>query len=153
METHKNFSMSKFFINMVVSAAALLILFAVQQASAGTTAEYKCTSSCNFCVNYGKRTVCSEKFNDDSEDFEIAKRLSKMVNDGVIDPGSDLKTGFKVKSFSSKYFNCDFVAKKIQQWESARANLCKPSVAKNGKKTSNRAPASKKEPAVNLLEE
>lgn len=146
MEKQNN-KISKLFLSIIVSVLTTFILIGGQAAFAGTTAEYKCTTSCNFCVNYGKRVVCSEKFSDDSDEFEKAKRLSKMVNDGVIDPGSDLKTGFKVKSFASKYFNCDFVAKKIQQWEEARHNLCKPGVAMgNGKKSAQtpRSPASVK---------
>lgn len=139
--------MSQFFLTLFVISFGVVAM--PSWAEAATTAEYKCTNTCTFCVNYGKKTVCSEKFNDDSDEYEKAKRLSKMVNDGVIDPGSDLKAGFKVKTFASKYFNCDFVAKKIQQWEEARTNLCKPNVAKNSvKKSSNRAPASVKKAKV-----
>lgn len=92
--------------------------------AAGITAEYKCTSDCSLCITFDKKTVCSEKYPDESEEYEKAKKLSRFVNEGLIVPSSDIKQGFSLNAFANKFFNCEFMIKKAEQIKQAAENMC-----------------------------
>jgi len=112
--------------------------------AAGLSAEYKCTTDCSFCVTFdGKKTVCSEKYADDSEEYEKGKKLSRFVNEGLIIPSSDIKQGFSLNAFANKFFNCEFMIKKAEQIKQAAENMC---IRKTVKRETyvNRVPASTK---------
>jgi hypothetical protein len=108
------------------------------------SAEYKCTSECTLCINFDKRTVCSERYADDSEEYEKGKKLSRFVNDGLINPSPDIKQGFSLNAFANKFFNCEFMIKKAEQIKQAAENMC---VRKTVKRDTyvNRVPASTRE--------
>jgi hypothetical protein len=88
------------------------------------TAEYKCTSKCQLCINYPKKTVCSDKYSEDGDEFLKAKKLSKFVNDGLVIPDDKLKPGFDLNTFAAKYFNCELMIKKAKQIAEATQNMC-----------------------------
>ena len=94
------------------------------------TAEYKCTSECTMCLFYSKKTVCSEKYADDSAESMKAKKLTKFVNDGLVVPDDKLKPNFNLDSFASKYFNCEMMIKKADQIREATQNMCVSKVVK-----------------------
>lgn len=88
------------------------------------TAEYKCTTDCSLCITFPKKTVCSAKYADDSEDYLKGKKLSKFVNEGLIIPTPDLKAGFNLNAFATKFFDCDLMVKKVAQIQEATQNMC-----------------------------
>ncbi len=104
--------------------------FMAEPAFAGITAEYKCTTDCNLCITFdSKKTICSEKYEDDSDQYEFAKKIGRLVNDGLLIPTPDLKVGFALGAFAKKFFNCDLMVKKAEQIKQATENMCKKSVA------------------------
>lgn len=88
------------------------------------TAEYKCTKRCQFCVTMGKKTVCSQKYAEESEDFDKGRQLKKFVNDGLIIPENDLKPGFTLEKFNQLYFNCELMVQKLELMKQATQNMC-----------------------------
>lgn len=87
-------------------------------------AEYKCTSKCTFCVTMGAKVVCSEKYSEDSDDFEKGRQLKKFVNEGLINPDGSLKQGFSLDKFNQMYFNCELMIKKAEQIQAAAQTMC-----------------------------
>ena len=106
------------------------------------SAEYKCTNKCTFCVTVDKKVICSEKFSEDSDDFEKSRLLKKYVTDGLINPDNKLKQGFSLDSFSKKYFNCELMIKKTEQIQDATQKMCIAKTARFEKKSPKRNTAS-----------
>lgn len=123
-----------------LTAAYLFFSPELSQAQA-LTAEYKCTNSCTFCITYPKKTVCSDKYSEDSAEYAKARKLSKFVNDGLIVPDEKLKPGFNLDVFAQKYFNCELMIKKADQIREATQNMCVSKVVQY-KKMMVRSPAS-----------
>lgn len=96
----------------------------MSQASSGIMAEYKCTSKCTLCITYPQKTVCSQKYTEDGEEYMKAKKLAKFVNDGLITPDDKLKPNFDLNNFAAKYFNCELMIKKAEQIREATQNMC-----------------------------
>jgi hypothetical protein len=116
--------------------------------SQAASAEYKCTSKCTFCVTMGKKTVCSEKYSEDSENFSKGQQLKKFVNEGLINPDSKLKPGFTLDKFNQTYFNCELMIQKAEQIKQATQKMCVAKTVRYEKKViMKRSPASK-EPRV-----
>lgn len=93
-------------------------------AADAASAEYKCTNKCTFCVTMGKKVVCSERYSEDSEQFEKGRQLKKFVNDGLITPDDGLRQGFTLEHFNQKYFNCELMIKKAEQIQDATQKMC-----------------------------
>lgn len=106
------------------------------------SAEYKCTNRCTFCVTIGKKTVCSEKYSEDSDEFDKGRQLKKYVNEGLIVPNESLKQGFNLDDFNQKFFNCELMIKKAEQIQSATQQMCVATTVRYEKKViQKRAPA------------
>ncbi len=88
------------------------------------SAEYKCTKKCTFCVTMSAKTVCSEGYSEDSEEFDKGRQLKKFVNDGLIVPDASLKNGFTLDQFNNKYFNCELMIRKAEQIQAAAQTMC-----------------------------
>lgn len=143
METYKSF---KKIVTTVFAFVFMSLLFVSSESSAAT-AEYKCTSKCTFCVTIGKKVVCSEKFSEDSDDFEKSRQLKKFVNDGLINPDDSLKQGFSLDTFNQKYFNCEIMIRKAEQIQEAAQKMCVAKTVRYEKTTfQKRAPASTAKP-------
>lgn len=112
-------------------------------AAEAATAEYKCVNKCTFCVTMGKKVVCSEKYSEDSDDFEKGRQLKKFVNEGLIVPNESLKQGFSLDAFNQKFFNCELMIKKAEQIQRATQQMCVATTVRYEKKViQKRVPAS-----------
>jgi len=119
---------TKKIVTMILKAITMAIMgyvtFSADEVYA-ISAEYKCTNQCSLCIDFaGKKTVCSEKYDDDSEEYEKAKKIARFVNDGLIVPSQDIKTGFKLEEFQSRFFNFFLMVKKAAQIAEATKNMC-----------------------------
>jgi hypothetical protein len=140
-------------LKMISYGVALYFLFSPVQVQAAdvVSAEYKCTSKCNLCLTYSKKTVCSESFVEDSAEYMKAKKLSRFINDGLITPDEKIKPGFGLEQFGHKYFNCDLMIKKAEQIREATQNMCSSSgstkTAKSSSSSSKKMPKMPRMPA------
>lgn len=142
METYKRFKAVVVVFGMMLFAT---VVFSSNAKAA--SAEYKCTNKCTFCVTMGKKVVCSERYAEDSEQFEKGRQLKKFVNDGLINPDDRLKQGFTLDSFNLKYFNCELMIKKAEQIQDAAQKMCVAKTVRYEKTTfQKRTPAAAPKP-------
>ncbi|MCC6137846.1 MAG: hypothetical protein IT287_04390 [Bdellovibrionaceae bacterium] len=115
---------NKLIVHRVVVGLFFIVSMVFNTVTQAASAEYKCTSKCTFCVTMGKKIVCSEKYAEDTEQFEKGRQLKKFVNEGLINPDESLKQGFTLDSFNQKYFNCELMIKKAEQIQDAAQKMC-----------------------------